>query len=521
MSRRLYAAKRPPAGVSWRSGRVQGSWELCAPLVFSCDAMTRHATVSSHRSLAAIMFLAVHLGSAVAAAQSTSAADPATMAQTYLDEWTSKGEAACVANAPECTRLGESLYNAAAAFQAAGERNKAIMARSQLIQPKYHLDQTEIGKKALFQLAEDHKALAEYARAAELFETAVARFSTAAEAPDALMDATLFRLTLGEMESAKKNAVLYDKLFDAKKPASAVAVWLGIAGTLTDGKQFHEAKAVLSQQMARIDKDGEIRDKFLAHAWLGRTLAGLDDAQGAEKEYQTVRAMWQRTEAQKQVMAEVETNPRNVGKVLTVVGEALFFFAEKKRKDVEAIRFPAYQGSADKDDVIRHLNTKVVDWIKKKRPAIEEAESAYRLILELPPAPPPRWVVASASRVGNMWAKFVAEFRAAPIPKVWTQNGPIPGAPDVTFEELRKDYYARIDEAAEPEKQRAKAAFKVCVGSSAKYQYNDEYSRTCLTWLEKNYPKEFVPVGEFIPATRLFAAMSGAAEPLPDPRSSK
>ncbi|HVK69965.1 MAG TPA: hypothetical protein VM694_36175, partial [Polyangium sp.] len=189
---------------------------------------------------------------------------------------------------------------------------------------------------------------------------------------------------------------------------------------------------------------------------------------------------------------------RRLGRSLTDVGEALFFFAEQKRAEVDAIRYPEYKGPASRDDVMKHINTKVVDWVKKKRPAIEEVEKAYGQVLALQPLPPPRWVVASASRVGMLWGKFVAEFRAAPIPKEWRGNGPVAGT-TITFADLRRAYYEKLDEASEPQKLQAKQSFKACVNYSAKYQYFDPYARTCSVWLAKNYGKEYVLVEELLP----------------------
>lgn len=482
--------------------------------------MPRHPTAFPHSPLAALSFILALLGTSLTAAAEpppTPATDPAAAAERYLAQWSSEGAASCEANAAGCPRLGESLYNAAIAFQASGQRNKAIMARTVLTNPKYHLDNTEIGRKALFQLAEDYKALTEYARAAELYEAAAIKFPAAPEAPDALMDATVFRLALGEIDRATKNAELYDKIYGAKMPAKAVTIRLGIAATLLEREQFQEAKTMLAQVISRADKVGEIHDKVLAHASFARTLAALEDSQGAEKEYAVVRSLWKNHEVQKRILAEYDTNPRNLGKVLNAVGEAEFFFAERKRKEADAIRYPEYKGLADKEHVIKHINTKVVDWIKKKRPAIEEAEKAYRQVLELQPAPPPRWVVASASRVGQMWARFVAEFRAAPIPNEWKKKGPVPGADGLTYDELRKEYYSKIDEAVEPQKQQAKAAFKICVDSSIKYQHSDEFSRACRVWLEKNYRTEFIRVEEFIPAARMSTVLPITTDVLPQP----
>ena len=96
-----------------------------------------------------------------------------------------------------------------------------------------------------------------------------------------------------------------------------------------------------------------------------------------------------------------------------------------------------------------------------------------------------------------MWGKFVAEFRAAPIPKEWKGHGIVPGTADLTYDELRGEYYSKLDEASEPQKQQAKGAFKTCLDYSVKYQFFDEYSRKCEVWLSKTYKNEYHAVDEF------------------------
>jgi hypothetical protein len=96
---------------------------------------------------------------------------------------------------------------------------------------------------------------------------------------------------------------------------------------------------------------------------------------------------------------------------------------------------------------------------------------------------------AAGARVGQMWSKFVAEFRAAPIPKEWKQNGPSPYG--VNWEEIRAAYYEAIDVASEPYRKRAKVAYEACLQHSSRYQYFDDHSRTCETWLAKNYATEY------------------------------
>jgi len=147
---------------------------------------------------------------------------------------------------------------------------------------------------------------------------------------------------------------------------------------------------------------------------------------------------------------------------------------------------PVYSGDVSRESILKHVQTKVGDWVGKKKPLIEEAEKAYMKVLELKPAPPPRWVIASAARVGTLWGRFVAELRAAPIPRDWTRHGPIPGGNGLTYEEVRAAYYKQLDEASAPQREMARSAFKKCSELSLKLRYADDFSRTCDSWLAKN-----------------------------------
>ena len=117
-----------------------------------------------------------------------------------------------------------------------------------------------------------------------------------------------------------------------------------------------------------------------------------------------------------------------------------------------------------------------------------------------------------------MWGKFVAELRAAPIPKEWKGHGPVPGADPLTYDQLRGEWYRKLDEASAPQKQVAKAAFQMCVAYSVKFEYYDEYARKCSEWLSKNYPSDYHQIDEFRPGPRYLGSAGPLADPLPDPR---
>jgi hypothetical protein len=80
----------------------------------------------------------------------------------------------------------------------------------------------------------------------------------------------------------------------------------------------------------------------------------------------------------------------------------------------------------------------------------------------------------------------VKEFRDAPIPADIKKDT-----------ELRNAYYGGLDEASEPDKLRAKAAFETCLKYSVTYQFFDEYSRKCELWLSKAYKNEYHAIDEF------------------------
>ena len=78
--------------------------------------------------------------------------------------------------------------------------------------------------------------------------------------------------------------------------------------------------------------------------------------------------------------------------------------ARRGRED----QVPRLQGPGRKEAVLKHIKTKVIDWMKKKRPAIEKAQEEYLKIVQLQPTPPPAWVIAAGSQVGGLWGNFVA-----------------------------------------------------------------------------------------------------------------
>jgi hypothetical protein len=361
------------------------------------------------------------------------------------------------------------------------------------------------------------QATAEYADAAEGFERFVTFQPNAAEAPEALTDAVVLRLGLHQNDLATRDVELYVKNYGAKRPAEAARVRFALAAHAVEEENWSGARDLLSGWGKAFDGRAPLDLRLQAHALLGRALVKLNDDKKAEPEYALVRDLWRDQAAGVKAIQDAGSDDRQLAKALTAVGEARFFFAERARREVEKIRFPEFKGKADRATIAEWTRTKVAAWSKNKQAAIQAAEKGYLAVLEIQPMAPPRWVIASASRAGQMWGKFTAEFRAAPIPREWKGRGTLPGT-TLTAPEVRALYYQALDEGAQPMKAQAKAAFKTCVDYSVKYQYADEFSRQCHEWLNKNYRAEFHAFDALLPRLGTYQAAVVLPEPLPEPR---
>ncbi|MFO0588206.1 MAG: hypothetical protein U0441_11730 [Polyangiaceae bacterium] len=250
------------------------------------------------------------------------------------------------------------------------------------------------------------------------------------------------------------------------------------------------ARQAFSKVVPEIDVNGSLDVRMAAHALLARACQSAQDAKCAAAHYQTVRELWKDPEAAVKSMealggSDAEKNKR-IARALLAVGEAMYYVAEEKRLVAEAEKMPEYKGPGQKDQVLKHIQSKVAPWVQSRRAKIEDAEKAYVAILNVQPFPSPRWVVDAAARVGQMWGHLAAQFRTTPIPKEWAGTGKIPGT-NTDRETLRADYYAALDQAAEPLMARARNAFKTCSDLSVKWQYTDDLSKSCDDWLKK-YP---------------------------------
>ena len=406
------------------------------------------------------------------------------------------------AQAEKCDEL---VYNAAKAFQAARLVAKSIAARMILLNPSNHMDKSPLAKKAVYEIGGNFQAIAVYEQAAEWYERYAKDDKSAEKADQALSDAVLLRLGLGDEVKAIEDATLFQRNYGQSKPTQAASVAFAIGAHYAEKEDWDKTQASLKGSMSLIDRAG-VDVQVQAHATLARAYAKMKGDQGAKMEYARVRDIWKDPGAAEKKLNDAYPTEDKDAKALNAVGEAIFYNAEEQRHIiVDPINFPVYRGAGQKDEVLKHVNTKVKDWMKKKEEAISKVELDYKKIVDMQPEPPPRWVIAAGSRVGLMWGKYVDDFRSAPYPADWDKKGFVPGTADtLSYAELRSNYWAALDGASQPIKDaKAKPALVTCLSYSVKYQYFDDFSRSCEVWLAKNYKSEYHVVDELRGAATL------------------
>ncbi|NRA35628.1 MAG: hypothetical protein HRU17_20065 [Polyangiaceae bacterium] len=426
----------------------------------------------------------------------------------YVELWRTYGEKQLSAGEEsQCGAMDEILHNGAQAYQAARLLAKSIGVRRLLLNPSYGLHETDLANQAIYLIGGNYQAIAVYDQAAKYYMRYAEKTKYKGEhASQALSDAVVLNLGLGHEDEAIAAAKAFNRNFGRKEPAKAAQIAFAVAANYAEKEHWKKARTQLAGGISLIDRKATLDVRIQAHALFGHVLTKLKTR--ADGEYRKTLALWKdpakAVAAINEIPEDAASRQRRLGRALTAVGEAYYHFAEKEYKKAMGVKFPVYKGAGTRDAVMKHIQTKVKKWINKKKPLIDTAGMEFKKIVDLKPVPPPQWVIAAGSRVGEMWGTFVKEFRAAPIP-AYMKKDPV----------LRTAYYGALDDASEPLKRRAKAAYRTCLGYSVTYQYFDHFSRSCEKWLSEEYKNEFHLIDEFSGApNRVNSVLQERAQPL-------
>ncbi len=293
----------------------------------------------------------------------------------------------------QCEKADEIVYNMARGYQAARLLAKSIQARLILLSQKYGMGDSPLAMKATYEIGGNYQAIAVYDKASDFFELYAKKTAYRGEFADqALSDAVVLRLGLGQEDQGIDDSNNFNKYFGAKKPAQTAQIAYAIAAHYGEKKDWNNVEKRLGGSMKMIDNKATLDIVAQAHALLARADIKLGKETLAVREYKAVVGLWSDPNA---AVAKIQGIPgeddgskqRRLGRALEAVGEAMFYFADQDKAKVDKLKFPEYHGNNSKEDVLKHIGTKVKDWIIKKRPLIEKASGEYKKIVDLQPVP--------------------------------------------------------------------------------------------------------------------------------------
>ncbi len=239
------------------------------------------------------------------------------------------GEAACEAKQPRVREGGRSSTTPPERSRPPRLIAKSISARKICLDPRYSLQNTEAAKKAIYEIGGNYQAIAVYDEAASWYER-YARGTRARRRSPRLSRTRSFSASVSARKTRRSRTPTSSTRTTAppsrrRRPQIAFA----IGAHYIEKEDWGEARKRLTSAMSQIDKNATVDVQIQAHAMLGRVFINLNSASNASSEYNKVRGLWKDPAAVVKKIQETGDD-RKVGKALTAVGEALFFFAEQQ-----------------------------------------------------------------------------------------------------------------------------------------------------------------------------------------------
>lgn len=312
---------------------------------------------------------------------------------------------------------------------------------------------------------------------AELAERATQAESEAATAPgrdQRLSQAVAIRFALGDEAKAVADLTEFRKRYGTNAPIALNELELSLAEHYAKNKKFALVQQHIHRILPPIQKQGRYEQELRARAFAARAYFEQKQRGAARKEIDAIVKGWaQKGEAFLKSVPEAELT--RAGQALSSVGEALFLRAEEARERADALGAPPFVGKKDMKSVQAYLAKDFKDWMEKRRKLIDDANTRYREVLDLRPVPPPKWVVHSAQRTGQMLESFATEFKKVPMPAE-IQKDPT----------LARVYQESLEGALEPQVDAARMAFKTCQSFARKFDQKDEVSQRCDDWLAQH-----------------------------------
>jgi tetratricopeptide (TPR) repeat protein len=395
-------------------------------------------------------------------------------------------------------KMDEVLWNAALNFEAARLLGRAIRVRSVLIE---RFPDSSLSKKAIYLVGANYHALAFYERAAEYYENFAKKFpgedestcskedratNTCAIAHEALKNAVFFRLGLGQEDKALDDVRLFQRNYGAsaskknRRVRDAAQVGFSIGSIYERSKDWSKVVDHYRSWLRQYSRFADPHQVIQAYVIIGNAYRNAKDAPKADASYATAIREWGKG-TERKIAALQDTSKEDKERygmmARDAVSEARFYLAESLYRAFQRIKFPEYKGGRSIADVNQWAQRDFKRWLDSKRDALLSAERAYNQIADLKV---PKWEIAAAARVGEMYSSFIDAFREAPVPKEIEND-----------DELYGVYVDALEAQAKTFEKPAVEKFEFCLITATRVRWFSEFSKQCESELNRLNPREY------------------------------
>ena len=376
---------------------------------------------------------------------------------------------------PQSRLAASALFNASVDYVKAHRLDKAVEVRQELLQ---RFPNEPLAPKVLYDNAEAYEGMAEFAKAAQLYEHYFAEWRKSRKekgqggyeekkATDAVVNVAVFRAGLREWSKAEVASLAYLETWP--NGPDAPRIFLSLADVYA--KQGQPAKELhqLEEYQRRYVKD---TDEWLAIQERIARLLEKTNPRAARQAYAQALDRWRRHKG--------EVKERG----LAVVAQGMY-------EDLE----PAF---AEYDRITLDVKPKYLkSQLQVKSNKLKKLEEAYGQVVKLKQAEP---AICALYRIGFGYERFAQTLLAAPIPQEIRRN-----------KELVQEYKAQLSQFADPLRGKAVEGLALAVSASRDYGVVNECARAATALLAKAKPDEYGPSPEAVPSIAAAPAPAASA----------
>ncbi len=437
----------------------------------------------------------------------------------------------------------EVMFNTAIALEAARLLGPTIKVRRKMIE---RFPNCEHSKRAALYIGQNYHAMQMFESAAENYVTFAKKYTGEKEAPEALANAAVFYIGLGEYDKAWNVVKSYEKSYKKRRPQDAAKVYFSAgyiyknqADENDDDKMREKVRKHYTSYLKSYGRVKALHEQVLAHVLVGDTYREAKkkpDHGKALKSYKKALSIFDN-----KAMDKVANNV-DKAKMLNAAAKARFYVAEQKFREFRDIKFPDfkpekkvpgkiekwhkkktpkeelkkmeewrknrrrlarwgyYDESMSRREQIKEvkkiekqeiskvqfeywLEHNFVPWMEKKAKVLQAATALFSKVAEMHV---PEWEMAAAARSGDMQYEFMQALYDAPIDPSMKDD-----------QELVDIYLRAMDEKAKPYRDGAIGGYEYCLNISTKVRWFNSNSIRCEAMLNKLDPRKY-PISDEI-----------------------